>query len=409
MRLLFVVHRYGEGVAGGAEIYCRLLAEHLAAEGHDVHVVTSCATSYVDWANVLPPGRSELGGVTVHRLPVHEERDAERFGRLSSRVLSGGWLPPWHLQQEWMRRQGPVLDGLEAWLTHHAGGFDVANVVTYLYATTAAALPVLAGRLPVLLHPTAHDEPPLRLPLFDPIVHLADALAFLTDEEEALVRSRFGARQPGAVVGIGADLDAARGDGGAAFRAANGLADDPYLLCLGRVDASKGTPELIEWFGMYQLRRHRALRLAVVGDPVDRPVLPPGAVLTGVIDDELKRSALSGALALVQPSYFESFAMVLTEAWVAGVPGLVQGRSPVLGGQARRSGGAIAYEGFAQFEAALDLLIDRPALRERLGAAGRLYVERRYAWPAVLERYLELVARVRPTAGRRGGARSVAH
>jgi len=76
------------------------------------------------------------------------------------------------------------------------------------------------------------------------------------------------------------------------------------------------------------------------------------------------------------------------------VPGLVQGRSPVLAGQARRSGGAITYEGFAQFEAAVDLLIDQPALRQRLAAAGRSYVERRYAWPAVLDRYLRLCEQI---------------
>ncbi len=395
MRLLFVVHRYGADIAGGAETYCRLLAEHLAEAGHAVEVVTSCAVSYVDWADVLPPGITEEAGVTVHRLPVREPRDPAWFGRLSARVLSGDRLPPWHLQREWMRRQGPALQGLGAWLVDRArhGADDVANVVTYLYATTACALSTLAGRVPLVLHPTAHDEPPLRLPLYDALFHLPDAFAFLTEEEEALVRGRFGVHQPGRVLGIGADLDAAGAgaDGGAAFRRAYGLGADPYLLCLGRVDASKGAPELVEWFGMYCLRRGRRVRLALVGDPVERLALPPGVVLTGIVDEGMKGSALSGALVLVQPSYFESFSMVLTEAWAHGVPALVQGRSPVLAGQARRSGGAIAYRGFAEFEAALDVLLDDPALRYRLGAAGRAYTAVQYGWPAVVARYETLV------------------
>ena len=60
---------------------------------------------------------------------------------------------------------------------------------------------------------------------------------------------------------------------------------------------------------------------------------------------------LSGARAFVQPSYFESFSIVLMEAWAAGRPALVQGHCDVLLGHARRSGGAIPYFDFATFEA----------------------------------------------------------
>jgi glycosyltransferase involved in cell wall biosynthesis len=75
-----------------------------------------------------------------------------------------------------------------------------------------------------------------------------------------------------------------------------------------------------------------------------------------------------------------------------GRPALVQQRSSVLAGQARRSGAAIPYRGFAQFEAALDLLDEDPGLGDRLGAAGRRYVEAHYAWPDVLSRYERLLA-----------------
>ena len=90
----------------------------------------------------------------------------------------------------------------------------------------------------------------------------------------------------------------------------------------------------------------------------------------GFLDEETKRSALAGCLALLQPSYFESFSIVLCEAWLQGRPALVQGRSEVLEGQARRSGGAIPYRGFVEFEAALDLLLADPGLADRMGAGG---------------------------------------
>ena len=40
MKLAFVVHRYGGGIAGGSEMHCRQLAERLAAR-HDITVLTN--------------------------------------------------------------------------------------------------------------------------------------------------------------------------------------------------------------------------------------------------------------------------------------------------------------------------------------------------------------------------------
>ena len=113
----------------------------------------------------------------------------------------------------------------------------------------------------------------------------------------------------------------------------------------------------------------------------------------GFLDEQTKRAALAGCLALLQPSYFESFSIVLCEAWLQGRPALVQGRSEVLAGQAVRAGGAIPYRGFAEFEAAVDLLLDDPTLGDRMGDSGRRYVEETYTWDTVLdgvERAVEL-------------------
>jgi len=49
------------------------------------------------------------------------------------------------------------------------------------------------------------------------------------------------------------------------------------------------------------------------------------------------------------------------------------------------------YSGFAEFEAALDLLTGTPGLGDALGRAGRAHVEREYRWETVLSRYEELL------------------
>ncbi len=395
MRLLYVVQRYGREVAGGAELHCRQFATRLAARGHQVSVVTTCARSYLDWANEYPPGAAELDGVAVHRLPTARRRDLRLFGPLNGRVVWGKKPVALHLQREWMRSQGPDVPALGPWLDEHAPSYDVVVFFTYLYATTFEGLPHVAGRTATVLHPTAHDEPTLSLPLFDATFRLPDAFAFSTEEERELVQRRFRVQQPSSVVGIGFDLDV-RGDE-AAFRRRYGLGDDPYLVVVGRVDSGKGSDEVFAYFGAYKDRRPGPLKLVVVGEPVEPPRPRPDVVLTGFVDEATKRGAVEGALALVQPSYFESFSMVVAEAWVQRRPALVQGRCAVLAGHARRSGGALPYTGYAEFEAAVDLLAEQPALVAALGRAGRRYVEASYGWDAVLDRYDDLL---RSVAGR---------
>jgi glycosyltransferase involved in cell wall biosynthesis len=181
------------------------------------------------------------------------------------------------------------------------------------------------------------------------------------------------------------ELDSPGDDG--AFRAAYRLGDRPYLLFVGRVDPNKGSEELHDFFAAYKTRNPGDLALVILGERVGELAPHPDVVMTGFVDEATRRGAVTGALAVVVPSYFESFSMVLTEAWAERKAALVQGWCDVLAGQARRSGGAIPYRGFAEFEVAVDAILGDPGLAGRLGESGRRYVEDRYRWADVLDRY----------------------
>jgi glycosyltransferase involved in cell wall biosynthesis len=222
---------------------------------------------------------------------------------------------------------------------------------------------------------------------------LPHAFGFLTPEEEALVARRFRVRRPSVTTGVGVELDIAVPDAAvAAFRAAHGLGDDPYLVFVGRLDPHKGTDELFDFFTTYKAANPGPLKLVLVGQPI-QPVGPhPDVVVTGWVSDGMRDAALAGSFALVHPSYFESFSLMLVEAWVYRKPALVQGHCDVLAGQARRSGGGLPYRGYREFEAALDLLLTDDAVVTRLGSAGRAYVEANYRWDDVLTRYERFLA-----------------
>jgi glycosyltransferase involved in cell wall biosynthesis len=251
--------------------------------------------------------------------------------------------------------------------------------------------------VPTLLHSTAHDEPPLRLSIFEEVLRAPDEFVFLTPEEGELVHERFPSSPPGEVVGIG--METSNPGDADSFRRGFGLGTDPYLLYVGRVDPAKGAAELIDYFVAYKNRNPKSrdgadLRLVLLGERLIDVPDRSDIIVTGFVDEATRDAALAGTLALVHPSYFESFAMVLTEAFAQRRPALVQGRCAVLNGHAHRSGAALPYNGFAEFEAAVDTLLASPDLADALGRAGRRYIEREYDWDVVMARYERVLARV---------------
>lgn len=405
MRLLFVVQRYGTDIAGGAEQHCRQFAVRLAARGHEVEVLTSRARSSKSWDNEFPRGPELIEGVTVHRLSTLGPRDSAAFDRLSGRALWSG--PPADVSQAvgetWVTMQGPFLPDLVPWLRANSRGYDVVIFFTYLYFPSWAGLRVAAERVPTVFHATAHDEPPLWLRTYDRMLSAPATYAWSTEEEKLLLRRRGVPSIPGDVIGIGVE-DITPAAKTATFRSRYGLQDRPYLLCLGRVAEAKGSLDLAAWFAAYKERFPGPLLLVLAGEADTEIQAHPDVLVTGFLGDQERAGALSDCLALVQPSYKESFSMVVAEAWAAGKPVLVQGRSDVLRGQARRSGAALCFEGWVEFMAAVELLLTRTGLAGELAAAGKSYVERNYSWESVMTRYEALLERTCQLFATRAGA-----
>lgn len=396
MKVTYVVPRYGNPseVIGGAENAVRMLAERVATlPGWTVEVFTTTARESTEWAGDLPAGRADIDGVEVHRFPLDGRRTAD-FHEFLQRVLADPRHASRGDQQRFIDEVGPqsgeLLDALDE------TDADVVYFCPYLFTTTINGIPRVPGR--AVMQPSAHDEPPLRLPFFAEVFDGLSGIVFNTAAEQALVRGEFGLdRIPQTIIGHGVN-DPPRGGVTAVdtFRAAHGLGDDPYLVSVGRVDRSKGALSLAEFFDAYKKMRPGPLKLVLLGSVAEPPRDHPDIVLTGPLPEEDKWGAIGGAVANVSPSYYESFSLVLMEGWVMGRPAIVNGRCPVTLGHVRMSGGGIAFDGYGSFGAAVDRLLTDDELGRRLGAAGRRYVDDRYRWPVVIDhyrRFLELVAR----------------
>ena len=390
MRILYVVQRYGEQIVGGSEAACRHFAEQLVERGHEVHVMTSCAHDYVDWADEYEPGEHLINGVHVHRLRVVEPRQVELFAPLHNWMMTHPGSAPLFEQQRWTSLMGPQLLDQRTWLLENAHLFDVVVFMTYLYTTTTQGLPTVAGRVPTILQPTAHDEPPAYVSIYNSVFRQADAFLFFTPEERKVVERLYGIDPQGETIGIGLETNQERGDG-QRFRDHFSLNNADYLLYVGRLDAMKGVGELLRFFETFKSRNQVELNLVLAGGGQLELPDRDDVIVTGFLDEQMKRDVIAGSLALVQPSYFESFSIVLCEAWLESRPALVQGRGEVLRGQAIRSNGAIPYEGFAEFESSVNYLLRNRETGNHMGLRGLEYVKSNYDWTVVIQRFEETI------------------
>ena len=388
MKVAFVTPRYGAEVVGGAEAGARTIAEHVVSLlGWPVEVFTTTARDSDTWAPHFSAGDTTEGGVTVHRIQARAGRDPQ-FDDLSATVLADPRRAKRPAEEEWFRRQGPwspeLVDAVAA------SDADVVAFYPYLYHPTVAGLPRVAER--AVMHPAAHDEPPIHLPRFRDVFRAAQGFAFHTHGERRLVERLFSvAGTPSVTMGLGVDLGA--GDEAAA-RAALGIGDRPYLLCVGRVDDGKGTSLLARYLVAYKERRPGPLALVLAGPVVDRPPDHPDVIVAGRIDEATKWGLLRGARVLVSPSPHESFSLALLEGWLGGAPTLVWAGCEATREHVEASGGGLWFARYAEFEAAVDRLTGDDDLHADLARRGRAYVEANYRWPTVVDRYRSLLERV---------------
>lgn len=398
MRLGVVVPRYGRDVVGGAEYLIRMLCEHLVSLLEwDVDVFTTCAVSAATWADELPPGDEALHGVAVHRHRSRSGRDPA-YLELDPVLRRDPWHVPDALAYRFVDLVGPVCP--DALADAAGSACDLVAVTPYVFWPAVHGVPALGRR--ALFHPAAHDEAELHLPVMHDVFGAAGGFAYLSYAERRLVERNFGVGHLPQQV-VGAAVVAGDGEPSAA-RASLGLGEgEPFVLCLGRVDRNKGSHALADLWRLYRRRRPAAPRLVFVGPVHEGLDTDADVVVAGQQPEDVKWGALRACAFLVNPSAWESFSLVVPEAWLAGATVLVNGRCHATVELCRRSGGGLWFGDYADFEVLVDRLLADDELRAELAGRGRSYAEVELTWETVTARYGALAERVAA-----GGRRSVA-
>ncbi|MBI1879853.1 MAG: glycosyltransferase family 4 protein, partial [Chloroflexi bacterium] len=269
-----------------------------------------------------------------------------------------------------------------AHIAGHGSTFDFLIFIPYVMGTTLRGAPLHPHNS--IIWPCLHDEIWAYMAPTRAILSGAVGVIFNTAAEQQLMEEKLHIRHPHTVI-AGMGFDSPAGDA-AAFRQKYPQLDEPFFVYAGRLDASKNIDLLHLYFLKYQSRHRRPLNLALLGDgPLARHDLK-GIFTLGFVDEVTKRNALAAAAFLCQPSLYESFSVVLMEAWAQGRPTLVHEHCPVTVNHVRQAQGGLYFANYNDFEGAIDYLLVHPDQANQMGANGRAYVRQHYNWPVLIDR-----------------------
>ena len=381
MKIDFVTPRYGP--VGGAENAVSALAKRVAEiPGWEVRLHATCATSSSSWVNQESPGESHFGSLTVNRYRVDSGR-TDAWSALDHRIQSGTSSVDAVTQDDFFFHQGPVSRDLANAVQDSEA--DLLFFAPYLFWPTMAVAPLVADRAVII--PAAHDESFLKLSRVGELLEQSRGLVYGSRAEQRLLQQTHPVGHlPSTVLGWGIESPS---DGDPEILVELGLANRPYVICVGRIEHAKGTLGLVDFWRTLRSRSGTDHRLVLVGSPSIEIESDEDVIIAREVDDEAKWTLLRSADFLINPSALESFSLVLFEAWAAGIPVLVNAYCETTRSHVNEAQGGLWYHNYPEFELAVQRLIDDEATRDQLAANGQVFAERAYGWDRIVRRFTE--------------------
>jgi glycosyltransferase involved in cell wall biosynthesis len=176
---------------------------------------------------------------------------------------------------------------------------------------------------------------------------------------------------------------------------------DSILVITSADVALKGLVHLLE--ALAKLRTERPVRLTVVGSAkpggpaesaLDRLALRDAVRFTGPVPEAELVSLLQRATVVAIPSLYEGFSLPAVEAMACATPLVTTDAGALPEVVGTDAGLRVRAGDVGELTAALQRVLDSPALGERLGRAGRQRVLDSYTWRATAQRTAEWYAEV---------------
>ena len=380
----FVCPRFGEGVIGGEVTLIRELASHLVQKGNPVEIMTTCAKDNRTWENEYPEGKDVAYGINVSRFKV-DERDLEAWIPRQINISEGMNLD---IEDQLLWMQHSVnSSSLYRYILQVADDFDALFFIPYLFGTTFWGSLLRPDKS--YLIPCLHDESYAYTDVVASMFRQVSGAIFNAEPEQELANRLYGTIRGGSV-GMGFEPPKDVESLTPYFEE-----DFPYIIYVGRKETGKNVHLLIDYFieAKDSNLLPKELKLVVAGGGSFSDLNRPQALERGdVIDVERlsetdKRRLIKHSVALCQPSCNESFSIVLMEAWLLGVPVIVNADCEVTRYQVKRSGGGLYFCSAKEFGSVTNEIYTNKEMRNKMAEAGKQFVLTEYAWDAVIERF----------------------
>lgn len=388
--IAFVIPWYGDDIRGGAESECNQLAHLLAEKNLPVEVITTCVRQAADdrGVNTLPEGLRTETGIPVRRFPVKKQNLARLI----------------HANQKLYRNEPVTLEEERAYLEEDINSPEMYRYLRnnldqytcfiflpYLYGITYFGS-LQCGEKAVMM-PCLHDEGYAHMRMMKERMNAIPRMLFLSRPECELAERLYGLGNTEKLV-MGAYVESGWENAlqPERFREKYYLSD-PFLLCAGRKDPGKKTDMLLDYFARYLQRRKSPLKLVLIGGgSIEIPVSCRGSVLDlGFVSAEDKHNAMAACLALCNPSFFESFSIVIMESWLAGRPVLVSEQCAVTANFCQESNGGLWFDSYAVFEGCVDYLLAHPEAADRMGQQGNAYVQNHFTKEVIYQKFIRFL------------------
>ena len=386
MKVVHVTTRYPPG-PGGVERHVFEVVTRLRARGIDASVLTTDLLTEIPWARLPKEVTSERR--TADGIPIHRHR---------ARALADDL-------------HYPLLPGLASDLLEARP--DLVHVHTYgTYQGFSALFAERMRGIPYVL--TAHYHPTWSIwggsgrkrlrSVYDrflagPVVGHAARLIVQTREEERLVREVVPQVPPVVIIPPGHTPLPEPGPA----ELAEWQSRDPYFLFVGRLASNKGLLPLVR--ALAELAPPRPALLVVGEDggtrseltrEIKRLGLEDRVVLTGFLKEERRlAAAYRGARALILPSEYEAFGLVLVDALAQGTPVVASrvGGIPEVVDDGK-DGFLIDAGDVPALAGRLRWMLDHPVDARRMGEHGRTVTAPRFTWDRLVDRLVPLYEEV---------------
>lgn len=391
--IVFIIPWYGDDIRGGAEMECNYLAHSLSDVGYPVEVFTSCVKDAASdrGTNTIEPGNYQESGITVRRFKVREQRNLDNYNQSNLRIYNNDNFTK--KDEKIYFEEDINSPDMYEYITKHKDKYRVFIFMPYLYGITFNGSNYCEDKS--ILIPCLHDESYAYMDILKRKMNSFKGMVFLSKPEKDLAERLYGLERVKKKV-LGAEVETGWQNNCDAERFRDKFKiSGEFILYAGRKDPGKKADELIEFFLKYKEESNSDLKLIMIGGgalPVEIPYKYQMDVIDlGFVSVEDKHDAFAACTLFCNPSYYESFSIVIMEAWLAKRPVLVSEHCMVTTNFAEETNGGLWFANYEIFKGCINYMIENPKICAQMGENGYQYVMEHFTKEAIANNYIRFI------------------